>query len=327
MTGDLGYTPLPQAVTGAGFLGWTGLEKVPTRNKKVIPLKRKEPEMQQSGEGVWDTVKSVGKKAAKYVAPVALGLAGAAAAHYLSKSKSGKSRDVSQGTDTSRFTDSSLPYANSETPSSYRDRSSEQVPLTPAGIQALLALKALHSAYEPSANHPWTSGGGVNWIPGKRQWDWLTGGSLVGPTTLAALAQNRHPQVDLEAKIRHLSECKHCQGKGIGKKLWNGIKTVGSEVYGAVKPYAVPLALAAGAAAVGHYALNKSRLIPNAINGISNRIGEAHAAAAPESFERLSEQARSPAAQEYERSGRQKNPFDRPIAQEGYWNVPVTKKK
>jgi hypothetical protein len=215
-------------------------------------------------------VKSVGKKAAKYVAPLAVGLAGAAAAHYLSKSKSGKSRDVADGTDTSRFTDHTLPFANSDIESSYRDRNADRVPITPASIKALLALQALHSAYEPSVNHPWTSGGGVNWIPGKRQWDWLTGGSLVGPTTLAALAANRKTQ-DPEEKIRHLAQCQHCQGKGIGKDLWNGIKKVGKDIYGGAKnvskaalPYVIPIGVAAGTAAAAYHGIPK---IPGITNG------------------------------------------------------------
>lgn len=202
------------------------------------------------GGGVWDKVKSAGKTALKYGAPIALGLAGAVGAHYLNK---GKTRNVDQGTDTSRFTDSSLPYANSDVESSYRDRGSDRVPLTPTSIQALLALKALHSAYEPSANHPWH-----------------VGGSLIGPTTLAALAEG-HSGTD--PKIHHLMTCKHCQGKGIGKDLWNGIKKVGKDVYAGAKnvgkaslPYVVPVGLATGALAAGYY------VAPHAAKWVRNQL-------------------------------------------------------
>jgi GNAT superfamily N-acetyltransferase len=195
-------------------------------------------------------VKSVGKKAAKYVAPLAVGLAGAAAAHYLTKGK--KSTAVDDG----RYTDATLPFADSNE-SSFRERAPREVAprLSPEAIKTLYAMQALSSAFNPSTNHPWThSGSGVNWIPGKRQWDWLTGGSLVGPTTLAALAANRGA-VDPEYKLRHLADCKHCQGKGIGKKLWNGIKSAGKTVYDTAKPYALPVGAALATGALGYYAL------------------------------------------------------------------------
>lgn len=249
----------------------------------------------QYGDGVWDSVKSFGKKAIKYVAPVAVGLAGAAAAHYLTKKK-----PVDKGD--SRYTDDSLPFADSNE-SSYRERPPREVAprLTPDAIKLLYVIRGLHATFNPADNHPW-----------------VQGGSLIGPTTLAALAAG-HKSSD-DPKIRHLIECSHCRGKGIGKKLWNGIKGVGKEVYGAVKPWVVPVALAAGAAAAGHYALNRSKIIPNTINAISKAGSKSLAVINPGYETRLAEYAAAPAAVEYERSGRYNNPFDRPVAQKGYWD-------
>lgn len=256
------------------------MSKAPRARSRV-----RKPEPYVTGDGVWDKVKSAGKTALKYAAPVVAGLAGAAALHYATKPKQQQQQQKAVNPidafnagnyDSSRYSDDALPYADTVTPSSHRNRNAEQVPLTPTSIQALLALKALHSAYEPSKVHPWTSGGGVNWIPGKRQWDWLTGGSLIGPTTLAALAEG-HANTD--PKIYHLMKCKHCQGSGIGQKLWNGIKGVGKEIYGGVKavgkealPYVVPVALAAGTAAAAYHGIPKIPGVTKGTYGIKHGI-------------------------------------------------------
>lgn len=219
------------------FSARTVMSKTPrarTRPRKSEPY--------VTGDGVWDSVKSGAKKVAKFAAPVALGLAAAAGAHYLTKRK-----HVPQ--DSSRYTDQTLPFANSDE-SSYRNRDanfSEKVPLTPAAIQALLAIKALHSAYQPSAHHPFTAGGSI-------------GGSFIGAPTLAALAESSGKRKNgvlgsNDAKIQHLMGCKHCQGSGIGKKLWEGIKSAGKTVYETAKPYVLPAGAALATGALGYYAL------------------------------------------------------------------------
>lgn len=230
--------------SGEGFLGWTGLEKNPPR-WKAPPRKRKEPEP-QTGEGaVWDKVKSIGKNIVKYGAPVAVGLAGAAGAHYLTKKKAAPATNPidafnSGQYDSSRYSDHALPYADTVTPSSYRHRP-EQTPLTPNAIRALLAFKAIQAAYDPSAHHPWTASGEGMW--------------------------------DQDDKLSHLVGCKTCRGKGIGRKLWNGLKNVSSEVYGGVKavgkealPYVVPAALAVGTAAAAYHG------VPGVTPGIKHGI-------------------------------------------------------
>lgn len=168
----------------------------------------------QTGNGVVDTLKSVGKKALKYGVPIVAGLASAATIHHATKSKA-VTRDAPQGTHTGRFTDSTLPYADSEIESTYRDRGDSGLKLTPAVIKSLLALQSLHTAFQPSKNHSWTSGGGV---------------------------------LD---KVNHLAECKHCQGRGLGKDLWGGIKNIGK----ASLPYLVPIGLAAGTAYAGYHGI------------------------------------------------------------------------
>lgn len=246
-----------------------------------MPDKTAEHEALLRGTGI----KDVAKKILKYGAPIALGLAGAVGAHYLNKKRAPETGD-------SRYTDPTLPFADSHE-SSYRERlPSDRVNLTPSSIKALLAFKALHSAYEPSAHHPWTAGGAIG----------------------------------VDEKMHHLMGCSVCKGKGIGRQLWNGVKRVGSEIYGGVKeigkaslPYVIPIGLAAAAAGAGHYYINKNGIIPK-IFDTAIKIGDDTLRTINPGFEtRLAEHAASPASVAYEQVGRYNNPFDRPAEQKGYW--------
>jgi hypothetical protein len=219
----------------AGVAGIAGAAYGLTRNKGAAPVSTYGkwgdsdygPYSNQTGYGFVDKLKSAGKKALKYGLPIAVGVAGAAALHHATnKAPPGP-------TDNSRYSDASLPFADSDE-SSFRDRTryDSGVKLTPSIIKSLLAMTALHNSYEPSAHHPWTSGGG------------------------------------LHDKIHHLRECKVCRGKGIGRKLWNGIKSAGN----AVSPYVVPVGLAAASAGAAYYGLKHKDAIYKTVTEAPGRI-------------------------------------------------------